>query len=122
MSPRAVIDRTTDSESDAPISSEQWPASPEREQLPPDSSSASADHSDHSAHRILNTFRSASPTRRRSNASTSSHSIQSGPPSHISARPSLETSKPLDVMPPTASSPSFTSISAGEAHADVSDK
>ena len=45
MAPSAVDDVTADSESDAPVSSGQWPASPEREQLPPDSSPASAKQS-----------------------------------------------------------------------------
>lgn len=45
VAPSAVNDVTADSESDAPVSSGQWPASPEREQLPPDSSPASAKQS-----------------------------------------------------------------------------
>ena len=45
VAPSAVNDATADSESDAPVSSGQWPASPEREQLPPDSSPASAKQS-----------------------------------------------------------------------------
>ena len=52
--PNAETDQTAPSESDDPVSSGQWPASPEREQLPPDSSSASAEPSDDSVHRVLN--------------------------------------------------------------------
>lgn len=77
LAPSAVIDQTIDSESDAPISSGQWPASPEHDQLPPDSTLASAETSDHSVQRMLNNPRSVSSSQNKRNASISSHSVLS---------------------------------------------
>ena len=114
MSPSTVIDRSVDSESDVPLSSGQWPASPEREQLPPDSSLASAEHSDHSAHRILNTSGSAPSVRRSSNASVSCPSMPSESPSPVPARQSSRESGSLGMTFPNAIPPSVTSGSAGE--------
>ena len=104
MTPSAVIDSTADSESDAPVSSGQWPASPEREQLPPDSSLESAEHSDHSV----------SYARRQRKASFSFHSIPPRPPSPVLARPFSRDSGPFGMTSPSALSPSGTSTRAGE--------
>ena len=114
VSPSTVIDRSVDSESDVPLSSGQWPASPEREQLPPDSSLASAEHSDHSVHRVLNTSLSAPSARRPSNASISCPSIPSEPLSPIPARPSSRETGALGMTHPSAISSSVISSSAGE--------
>ena len=86
MISNAVIDQTADSESDVPLSSGQWPASPERDQLPPDSSSGSTEHSDHLVQRLSKAPLSVSSSRRQSHVSSSSHSMPSGRPSPISAR------------------------------------
>ena len=86
MIPTPIIDlETTDSESDAPVSSGQWPASPEREKLPPDSSPASAEHSDHSLKRIIDNPPSVSSPRKQSSGSMASHSSPLGRPSPILA-------------------------------------
>lgn len=114
MTPSAVIDQTADSESDIPVSSGQWPASPELDQLPPDSSWASAEHSDHSVQRILKNPRSDSSSRRQSHASISSHSLLPGRPSPIPARRfSRETGSP-SIVSPGLLSPSVASTSADE--------
>lgn len=97
MTPRAVIDQTVDSESDVPVSSGQWPESPERDKLPPDSSLESAEHSDHSVHRTLNTPRLLLSSRRQSRVSISSHSMLSRRPSPISTRDFPIESGSLDV-------------------------
>lgn len=76
--PSVTADHTADSESDVPVSSGQWPASPEREQLPPDSSPPSVEHIDHSASRISHDPHSLSSSRTHSNASFSSNSMQLG--------------------------------------------
>ena len=78
MTPSAVMDQSVDSESDVPVSSGQWPASPERDQLPPDSSGASAELSDHSVQRILKNHRSVASSRRQSHASISSRLLSPG--------------------------------------------
>ena len=97
--PTAVIDRTPDSESDVPVSSGQWPASPELNQLPPDSSFASPQHSDHSFERISDNPHQAMSSQRQSSATSSSHSTP--------RRPAREP------VSPTYPSPSFMSTSAG---------
>ena len=94
MTPRAVIDQTVDSESDVPVSSGQWPESPERDQLPPDSSLESAEHSDHSVHRTLNTPRLLLSSRRQSRVSISSHSMLSRRPSPITRDFPIESGSP----------------------------
>lgn len=114
MTPSAVNDQTEDSESDVPVSSGQWPSSPERDQLPPDSSLESAEHSDHSVQRIRNNHNSVSSSRRQSRASFSSHSMQSGRPSPIPARPFSIASGSPRMVSPGLLSPSVVSTSAGE--------
>ena len=86
ITPSALIDQTVGSESDVPASSGQWPESPERDQLPPDSSLESAEHSDHSVHRTLNTPRLLLSSRRQSRVSISSHSMLSRRPSPTPTR------------------------------------
>ena len=114
MTPSVVNDQTADSDSDVPVSSGQWPASPERNQLPPDSSPVNAEHSDHSVQRMMKNPRSVPSSRRQSHASISSHSMPSGRPSPISARrPSRESGSPSMVSPGLLS-PSIASSSAGE--------
>lgn len=114
VNPTTAIDRSIDSESDVPLSSGQWPASPEREQLPPDSSFASAEHSDHSAHESFNTPLPAPSSRKPSNASISCPSVPSEPPSPIPARRSSRESDSVGRTVPSAISPSVTSSSAAE--------
>lgn len=114
MTPSVVNDQTADSESDVPVSSGQWPASPERDQLPPDSSPVNAEHSDHSVQRMSKNPRSVLSSRRQSHASIPSHPMLSGRPSPISARrPSRESGSP-SMISPSLLSPSVASSSAGE--------
>lgn len=95
MTPSAAIDQTANSESDVPVSSGQWPSSPERDQLPPDSSSASAEHSDHSVHKTSTKIGSLSSLRRQTHAMNPSHSMPPKRPSPIPARPlSIESESP----------------------------
>lgn len=114
MTPTGAIDQTADSESDVPVSSGQWPASPERDQLPPDSSSASAEHSDHSVQRISSKPHSVSSSRRQSQASNSSRSMPSRRPSPITARRFSRELESLSMASPGLLSPSFASTSAGD--------
>lgn len=110
----AVTDQTADSESDVPASSGQWPASPERDQLPPDSSSASGEHSDYSVQDISKYPLSFSSSRRQSGASISSHSILSGPPGPISTGRFLRHSGSSSIKSSSILSPSVASSSGGE--------
>lgn len=110
----AVIDQTADSESDVPASSGQWPASPERDQLPPDSSSASAENSDSSTHNISKHPLSFLSSRRQSHASMSSHSVLSGRPGPISTREFLRHSGPPSMKSSGISTPSVASSSGSE--------
>ena len=108
--PSVTADHTADSESDVPVSSGQWPASPERDQLPPDSSPASVEHIDHSASRISHDPHSLSSSRAHSNTSFSSSLMQVG-------RPSSKATRRLSVEPgssPGHPSISLTSTSAAE--------
>ena len=109
-----VTDQTADSESDVPASSGQWPASPERDQLPPDSSSASAEHSDHSIKNISKDPISFSSSRRQSHTSKSSNSIPSGRPGRISTRRLLRHSGSPSILSPGILTPSVASSSGGE--------
>ncbi|KAM0799531.1 hypothetical protein BDR22DRAFT_322200 [Usnea florida] len=90
--PSVTADHTADSESDVPVSSGQWPASLERDQLPPDSSPASVEKIDPSAPRISHDPHSLSSSRTHSNASFSSNSMQLG-------RPSLKAPRRISVEP-----------------------
>lgn len=110
----AVTDQTADSESDVPASSGQWPASPERDQLPPDSSSASGEHSDYSVQDNSSYPLSSSSSRRPSGASISSHSISSKPPGPISTGHFLRQSGSSSTKSPGILSPSVASSSGGE--------
>lgn len=114
MTPSAVIDQTADSESDIPVSSGQWPLSPERDQLPPDSSFASAEYSDHSVQKTSSNPRSISSSRRQSHASSSSYSMPLGRPASISAERFSRGAGSPSMVSPGLSSPSVTSTSAGE--------
>ena len=108
--PSVTADHTADSESDVPVSSGQWPASPERDQLPPDSSPASVEHIDHSGSRISHDPHLLSSSRAHSNASFSSNSMQLG-------RPSSKAPRRLSVEPgssPGHPSINLTSTSAAE--------
>ena len=109
----AVTDQTADSESDIPASSGQWPASPERDQLPPDSSSASAENSDHSIQISLKRPLSVS-SRRQSHESMSSHSLLSGRPGPISTGYDLRQSRSPSRKFSGISTPSAPSSSGGE--------
>lgn len=110
----AVTGQTAESESDVPASSGQWPASPERDQLPPDSSSASGEHSDYSILDISKYPLSFSSSRRQSGASVSSRSVLSRPPGPISAGRSLRRPGSLKIKSPVIVSPSVASSSGGE--------
>ena len=108
MNPGAVIDQTADSESDVPASPGQWPASPERDQLPPDSSLESGECSDQSVQKTVNNPRSASSSQRQSQPSILSHSMPSGRHSPISAR-----HFPRESESPSLESPDLLSPSTG---------
>lgn len=114
MTPSAISDQTADSESDVPVSPGQWPSSPERDQLPPDSSLESAEHSDYSIQKIPDNPNSVSSSRRQSHASFSSHSMPSGRPSPIPARPFQIASGSPRVVSPGLSSSSVIPTSADE--------
>ncbi len=114
MSPNGVIDPTSDSETDNPVSSGQWPASPERDQLPPDSSLETTQHSDHSVQRMSKISRSVSSVRNQSHASVSSQSTPSRRPSPMLVRQSEREPESPHKASLTQLSPSGTSTSAGE--------
>ena len=112
--PSVTADHTADSESDVPVSSGQWPASPERDQLPPDSSPASVEHIDHSASRISHDPHSLSSSRTHSNASFSSNSMHlARPGSDAPRRLSVEPGSPKMVSPRPPST-NLNSTSAAE--------
>lgn len=101
---------TQDSESDKPVSTAQWPPSPDRNALPPDSSMPSVEHSDPGTTTRSN-HRSANYSRRPSHASTSSRNLVSnGVKSGRSQGSSISSSEP-DL---SFGSPSIVSNSAGE--------
>lgn len=97
---------THESDSDVPVSSAQWPPTPDPYQLPPDSNLASADHSDHSKTNATTPFTPEKLTHRLSKTSVASSPILSTPPSPMSALRS-----PRSLAEP---SPSIVSNSAGE--------
>ena len=95
-----------ESDSDVPVSSGQWPPSPDRNQLPPDSSLASADHSDHAKTEAMALFTPEEDTRTLAKTSVVSSPILSTQPSPTSApRPSRNA---------VEASPSIVSNSASE--------
>lgn len=108
--PRSKPESTQDSESDRPLSSAQWPSSPVRDALPPDSSVPSAGHSDPDT-TLQNKRILPDQSRRPSNASVSSQLVAStkmkSRPSQIPSISSLESDLSLG-------SPSIISNSAGE--------
>ena len=108
--------RRHDSESDAPVSSGQWPPSPESNQLPPDSSIASVDHSEGSIPQTAAYSPSRLLSRRSSHVSVLSGSMSSARP-----RPIVKPGSLTDLAVPSPgivsssnSSPSIVSTSAGE--------
>ena len=112
--PSVTADHTADSESDVPVSSGQWPASPERDQLPPDSSPASVEKIYPSASRISHDPHSLSSSRTHSNASFSSNSMPFGRPSSKAPRRlSVELGSP-EIVSPGHPSTSLTPASAAE--------
>ena len=108
------IDLTTDSETDRPLSSGQWPASPERDQLPPDSSLEATECSDHSGQMMLDQPRSVCPTRTQSRTPTSSQSTPSRQSSLVIAKQVTTQSGSPRMSSPGFPSPSGTSTTAGE--------
>ena len=112
--PSVTADHTADSESDVLVSSGQWPASPERDQLPPDSSPASAEKIDPSALRISHDPHSLLSSRTHSNASLSSNSTQLGRlSSKAPRRLPVEPGSP-EMVSPGQPSTNLTSTSAAE--------
>ena len=110
--PSVTAGHTADSESDVPVSSGQWPASPERDQLPPDSSPASVEHIDHSASRISHDPHSLSSSRTHSNASFSTNSMQLGRPSskarwRLSVEPRSSPGYPSTILTFTSAAEEF---------------
>lgn len=102
-----------ESESDIPVSSGQWPASPDRNQLPPDSS-ASTTNPDDSPHKASAQITSDIKRRRHSGTPISA-ALSPRPISRLSietSRLSKETSS--GPMSPSLVSPSIVSTSAGE--------
>ena len=112
--PSPAIDPATDSETDRPVSSGQWPASPDRDQLPPDSSFEAAEHSDHSALMILDQPCSLNSAETQSCAPMSSRSTPSRKSSLISAKQvAAQLGSPL-IASSRISSPSGISITTDE--------
>lgn len=96
-----------ESESEVPISSGQWPSSPDRNQLPPDSSMGSAKFPEiHDKTRPVAPGTPGSLTRKLTNLSPSSSVIAIMPPSITNGQASMRSSK--------EPSPSVISNSAGE--------
>ena len=114
MSPNGVIDPTRDSETDNPVSSGQWHASPDRDQLPPDSSLETTQHSDHSVQRMSKISHSVSSVRNQSHASVSSQSTPSRRPSPMLVGRSERELGSLRKASSSHLSSSSTSTSAGE--------
>jgi len=109
-------DGQEDSESDIPISSGQWPQSPDRNQLPPDSSMDSTVHSDHLAQAEPVQTVSGTQTRRSSYASVSSNLASPLRPSPMLLTSPSRNSEESSPRPKSAGlfSPSIVSNSAGE--------
>ena len=99
MTPSAVTDSSVNSDTDDPVSSGQWPASPERDQLPPDSSLEYPEHSDHLFESLSNIPRSVSSAPKQSHTSISSQPILKHGGSAISTTPSPSHSLDLDLRP-----------------------
>ena len=97
---------TNESDSDVLVSSGQWPPTPDRNQLPPDSNLASADHSDHSKTKATAKFTPEKLSHILSKTPVASSPILSTPPSPM---PALRS--PRNLAEP---SPSIISNSAGE--------